>query len=87
MAERLSQKGVPPEKLVVIPPWPQDDAIAFNPQGAEDFRNRHGLEDKFVVMYSGNHSPCHPLDTLMHAALRMREPCSHGQLPLVAAYA
>jgi colanic acid biosynthesis glycosyl transferase WcaI len=29
------------------------------------------LEDKFVVMYSGNHSPCHPLDTLLEAARRL----------------
>jgi hypothetical protein len=26
------------------------------------------LEDKFVVMYAGNHSPCHPLDTVLSAA-------------------
>jgi hypothetical protein len=26
------------------------------------------LEDKFVIMYSGNHSPCHPLDTVLGAA-------------------
>lgn len=28
----------------------------------------HGLSDKFVVMYSGNHSPVHPLTTLLAAA-------------------
>jgi glycosyltransferase involved in cell wall biosynthesis len=26
------------------------------------------LEKKFVVMYAGNHSPCHPLDTILGAA-------------------
>ncbi|HKR21567.1 MAG TPA: glycosyltransferase, partial [Pyrinomonadaceae bacterium] len=36
------------------------------------FRERHGLSDKFVVMYSGNHSPCHPLDTLLDAALKLK---------------
>jgi hypothetical protein len=34
----------------------------------EAFRAAHGLTGKFVVMYSGNHSPCHPLDTALTAA-------------------
>ena len=36
--------------------------------GANNFARRTDLQDKFVVMYSGNHSPVHPLDTLMQAA-------------------
>jgi glycosyltransferase involved in cell wall biosynthesis len=31
------------------------------------------LSEKFVVMYSGNHSPCHPLDTLLDAARALKE--------------
>ena len=42
--------------------------MRFDAAGAEDFRKRHGLDGKFVVMYSGNHSPCHPLDSLLEAA-------------------
>jgi hypothetical protein len=26
------------------------------------------LENRFVIMYAGNHSPCHPLDTILAAA-------------------
>src|SRR5207253_8473991 len=33
----------------------------------------HKLSQKFVVMYSGNHSPCHPLDTLLGAAYKLRD--------------
>ena len=36
------------------------------------FRKRHGLEGKFVIMYSGNHSPSNPLDTLLRAAERLK---------------
>src|SRR5258706_588844 len=72
MAERLTQKGVPAGKLSVIPPWPHDDVVAYDPHGAAHFRKTHRLEGKFVVMYSGNHSPCHPLDTLLEAAKRFR---------------
>jgi len=72
MAERLTQKGVPTGKLSVIPPWSHDDMVTHDHQGAAEFRKRHGLEGKYVVMYSGNHSPCHPLDTLLEAAQRLR---------------
>ena len=37
------------------------------------FRELHGLTQKFVVMYSGNHSPCHPLTTLLGAAAQLRD--------------
>jgi len=68
MMRRITDKGIPTEKLVVIPPWSHDDAVQYDPAGRESFRARHGLTEKFVVMYSGNHSPCHPLNTLLQAA-------------------
>jgi colanic acid biosynthesis glycosyl transferase WcaI len=70
--ERLVAKGVNAERIAVIPPWSHDGAVAYSAEGREAFRQRHGLTDKFVVMYSGNHSPCHPLDTLMAAALELK---------------
>jgi len=68
MAERLKAKGVNPAVIHVDPPWCQDDAVRYDAAGRESFRAEHGLTGKFVVMYSGNHSPCHPLDTLLEAA-------------------
>jgi colanic acid biosynthesis glycosyl transferase WcaI len=73
MAQRLAAKGVPEQKIAVIPPWSHDDAVALDPAGREAFRREHGLDGKFVVMYSGNHSPCHPLDTVLHSALRLKD--------------
>jgi colanic acid biosynthesis glycosyl transferase WcaI len=37
------------------------------------FRREHGLGDRFVVMYSGNHTATNPLDTLLAAALALRD--------------
>ena len=68
MKQRLMAKGVAERAISVIPPWPHDEAVAFDGAGGARFRARHGLEGKYVVMYSGNHSPCHPLDTLLEAA-------------------
>jgi glycosyltransferase involved in cell wall biosynthesis len=73
MARRLRAKGVPESKISVIPPWSHDQAVAYDLAGRQAFRGEHGLDGKFVVMYSGNHSPCHPLDTLLGAALALRD--------------
>jgi glycosyltransferase involved in cell wall biosynthesis len=71
MKQRLIEKGIPEDKIALIPPWSHDDVIGYDTTGREAFRSHHGLTGKFVVMYSGNHSPCHPLDTLLKAALRL----------------
>jgi colanic acid biosynthesis glycosyl transferase WcaI len=71
MRKRLLAKGIVAEKLSVVPPWAHDDVVRFDPEARRRFRERHGLSGKFVVMYSGNHSPCHPLDTLLAAAERL----------------
>jgi len=73
MQERIRSKGIAGDKIDVIPPWSHDDQVCFDPEARQRFRSRHGLADKFVVMYSGNHSPCHPLDTLLAAAERLAD--------------
>ena len=72
MKDRVVAKGVDPDRVVIIPPWSHDDNVSYSETGREAFRRQHELSDKFVVMYSGNHSPCHPLDTLLDAALVLR---------------
>ena len=72
MEQRIIDKGIPAESIAVLPPWPHDDDIHYDDAGRATFRAMHGLTDKFVVMYSGNHSSCHPLDTLLTAALRLQ---------------
>jgi hypothetical protein len=73
MARRLMARADLRDKLVVIPPWPHESFV--EPIAHEDnpFRTEHALAGKFVVMYSGNHSPSNPLDTLLEAALRHRD--------------
>jgi glycosyltransferase involved in cell wall biosynthesis len=73
MRDRIVAKGIAPEKIAIIPPWSHDDDVHFDALGRKQFRKAHGFEGKFVVMYSGNHSPVHPLDTLMQAAEKLRD--------------
>jgi colanic acid biosynthesis glycosyl transferase WcaI len=73
MKERIQAKGIDPDKILIVPPWSHDDCVRFDAAGRDVFRTAHGLSGKFVVMYSGNHSPCHPLETLLQAAERLVE--------------
>ncbi|MEM6331692.1 MAG: glycosyltransferase family 4 protein, partial [Planctomycetota bacterium] len=60
-------------KITVLPPWPMVEPAAAIPRGENAFRRRHGLGDRRVVMYSGNHGMTTPVDTLVDAALRLRD--------------
>jgi colanic acid biosynthesis glycosyl transferase WcaI len=71
MRERVLAKGVAEKRVWVVPPWSMDRYAFWDPEGRAAFRERHGLTGKYVVMYSGNHSPVHPLDTLLEAAIRL----------------
>jgi colanic acid biosynthesis glycosyl transferase WcaI len=68
MKSRIVAKGVLAERVTVLPPWAHDDTVKYDREGREAFRRKHKLEESFVVMYAGNHSPCHPLNTLVEAA-------------------
>jgi len=73
MKDRIVAKGIPEDKVHTVPVWSHDDVVCYDAEGRAAFRRRLGVEKKFVVMYSGNHSPLHPLDTVLQAALRLRE--------------
>lgn len=78
MRDRVVSKGIPSNRVVVIAPWAHNDAVRFDLEGRNQFRAAHGLEGKFVVMYSGNHSPCHPLTTLLEAARELANDASYA---------
>jgi colanic acid biosynthesis glycosyl transferase WcaI len=73
MAERLCRKLNVPQKIHVLPPWPVADQDASVAHPDNPFRREHHLEDKFVVMYSGNHSLAHPITTILQAAQQLRD--------------
>jgi colanic acid biosynthesis glycosyl transferase WcaI len=81
MADRIDPRQRLRAKMLIMPPWPHEDhlggcgaaGLPASDGDANPFRARHGLIGKFVVMYSGNHSPSNPLDTLLEAALTFRD--------------
>ncbi|TWT46774.1 glycosyltransferase family 4 protein [Botrimarina hoheduenensis] len=73
MGDRLCRKHDVRDKLTVMPPWPHAEHGGGVPHEENPFRKEHGLEGKFVVMYSGNHALTNPIETILEAALRMQD--------------
>jgi colanic acid biosynthesis glycosyl transferase WcaI len=73
MADYIVKRGAAKEKIYINPVWPIMDQIYDGPMTENPFRIRHNLNDKIVVMYSGNHSVMHPLDTLLEAILLLKD--------------
>jgi len=72
MADRVQRKAEVAHKLQVLPPWPQEGIVQSIPHDSNPFRQKHVLPGKFVLMYSGNHTPANPLTTLLAAAQRLQ---------------
>ena len=69
MARRIVGKGVPTEKVVVVPDWV--DCRRICPLESNPFRRILG--NKFVVMYSGNVGLTQQLEGVLEAADRLRD--------------
>jgi glycosyltransferase involved in cell wall biosynthesis len=72
MRRRLEEKGTRAERLVVIPNWVDTSAITPQPRANEWAGARH-LDDKFVVMHSGNVGHAQNLDNLVRATTFLRD--------------
>lgn len=70
MEERLRSSGREPGEILVMPPWPHEDVETPLSHAQNWFRDKHNLQGRFVIMYSGNHTPANPLDTLLEAMKR-----------------
>ena len=73
MANRVLRKLDIRDKLTIMPPWPHDKYLQTVDHEDNPFRHKHQLSGKFVVMYSGNHSICTPLRTILRAALNLQD--------------
>ena len=73
MADRLHTRARLDHKLVILPPWTPDDPIEPLDHAQNPFRTQYNLQGKFVIMYSGNHSPSNPLTTLLDASRQLQD--------------
>ncbi len=70
--KNLIGKGIPPEKITLIPVWADPELVGILPK-ENSFRERHGLKGKFVVMYAGNHGITSCLENVLQAAEKLKD--------------
>jgi len=68
MQDYLAARGIPKDKIRVIPNWAAEDAQAPKPVQDSKLRAALGLEGKFVVGYSGNLGRAHEYQIFLDAA-------------------
>ncbi len=73
MGQKIADSGIPAARVHVIANWCNDEDI--KPIGPLDnpLRRSWGLQDKFVVGYSGNLGRAHEFGTVLAAAERLRD--------------
>jgi colanic acid biosynthesis glycosyl transferase WcaI len=67
----LLEKNVSQEKITCIPNWVNVDFVHPLPKEKNSFRMLHKLENKFVVMYSGNIALTQGLETAIASAVKL----------------
>ena len=72
MRKLLCSEGVAPERVTVIPNWADTERIV-PVTGVNAFRRKHGLEGRFLVMYSGNLGMTQRLSDFVSAAALLAE--------------
>ncbi len=72
MQERLT-KYVTNDKVNVVPIWTDNSFLKPIPKSENPFLKTHQIEDKFIVMYSGNMGKSHPVEVLVNLAIKYKE--------------
>jgi glycosyltransferase involved in cell wall biosynthesis len=72
MAEQVRALGIPGDRVVTVHNWCDADAVRPLPLDGHGFRGARDLQDRTVVMYSGNMGYAHEFGTILDAAERLR---------------
>ena len=72
MARFLSAKGIAQEKLAVVHHWADKNEILPVRRDENTLRHAWGLQDKFVIGYSGNFGRAHEFGTVLDAAEQLQ---------------
>ncbi len=72
MKEKITARGISASKIVIVPPWPVQTSP---PKGIDSAsaKKTFGWDGGTVLLYSGNHSVVHPLDTVLQGALALKD--------------
>jgi glycosyltransferase involved in cell wall biosynthesis len=70
---RLMKRGLPSEKLVLIPNGSNTERFYPQPEAAFALRRQLGLEGRFLLIYAGIHGIAQGLETVLEAAHRLKD--------------
>jgi len=73
MTQYLYSRGANMDSVSTIAVWPVMEEIYKGNRMSNPFRIENNFGDRVVIMYSGNHAYVHQLDTLLEAALILKE--------------
>lgn len=66
--DRLVERGIPQEKLALIPNGANTELFRYQPEAGRAVRRELGLEDRFLVTYAGIHGIAQGLEVVLNAA-------------------
>jgi glycosyltransferase involved in cell wall biosynthesis len=72
MQEYLVRSGIPAERIRVIPNWINEEIVYPVEPACNTLRHRLGLNDVFLIVYSGNMGISHEFGSLLTAAELLR---------------
>ena len=72
MRDYILKRGGNKDHIYIVPIWPVMEEKYEGSRMENPFRIENQFKERLVVMYSGNHSYVHPLDTLLDAILRLQ---------------
>lgn len=78
IAEIIESNGIRAEKIHVLPVGLEESVL--NPTNMEDVRQKHGWQDKFLVLYTGSHAVTDSLETLLSAIDQLKD---HSEIHVV----
>ncbi len=64
----LNNYKINPKKIKIIPSWADTEKIYPIPRSRNWFIKKHQINNKFIILYSGNQGRLHDLETLINAA-------------------
>lgn len=73
MADYVESMGVSADRIHVIPNWADEDQVHPIEHLDNPLREELGLNDEFIVLYSGNMGAAHDFDDVLQVARRCRD--------------
>lgn len=72
MKQVIINKGINPDKIEIVTNW-ADSKVNFEKEVSREFYGKYNLADKFNILYTGNISRVHAIDTIIDVARKLKD--------------